>query len=402
MRRLIVLAMACSFLLGCGSSGSSGSGNSSGNVTPSTPTRKPTITPGGPTRTPRPTETPGGPTRTITQTRTPQPPQTLFVRASGSDDNPGTSPDQAFKTLTTAASHLHAGTTLYVGPGKYTGRLEITKTEGSAAAPIVIIADTTGSHTGDRSGAVIIDANGDTAALLMTKSTYVTLDGFTITGAQPQETPKASATAVHVRSASAHVTIQHCIIANAATADGIRVEASSDALIFNNLIYANDRGILISGDSPRAQVINNTVADNERTGILLLQKSQLAPVDGTVMNNIIQQNGNGRAIQVDDGPPSAEEGYQGNFNLVFEPDAMDQTTAYLPTTVRGPNDVNADAQFVNLDQGDVHLDPASPALNAGSDDIDAGLLEELQKRSTSADGARDRSPVDLGYHYPQQ
>jgi len=120
------------------------------------------------------------------------------------------------------------------------------------------------------------------------------------------------------------------------------------------------------------------------------------------MNNIIQQNGNGRAIQVDDGPPSAEEGYQGNFNLVFEPDAMDQTTAYLPTTVRGLNDVNADAQFVNLDQGDVHLDPASPAVNAGSDDIDAGLLEELQKRSTSADGARDRSPVDLGYHYPEQ
>jgi len=43
---------------------------------------------------------------------------------------------------------------------------------------------------------------------------------------------------------------------------GVTIEASSDALIFNNLIYANDRGILISGDSPRAQVINNTVADN--------------------------------------------------------------------------------------------------------------------------------------------
>jgi len=399
MRRYFVVTMACAFLIGCGSSGNSGNSGNGNNGNSSTPTRRPTITPGGPTRTPRPTETPGGPTKTITQTRTPAPPQTLFVRANGSDDNSGAAPDQALKTLSAAAKKLHAGTTLYVGSGHYRERLEISAADGTDAAPVLIIADTLGAHTGDR-GAVILDANGDTAALLMTKSTYVTFDGFTITGALPQDSPKRSATAVHVRSASAHVTFRNCVIANGATADGIRIENSSDALLFNNLIFSNDRGILISGDSPRARVINNTVADNERTGILLLPKSELAPTDATVTNNIIQQNANSRAIEVDDGPPSAAEGYNGNFNLIFEPDAEDQTTAYVPSDVRGSNDINADALFVNLDQGDVHLADGSPAVNAGTESIDADLLNQLLQDSTSSDGGRDRSPVDLGYHYP--
>lgn len=396
MRRICLLALACVFLTGCGSSGGGGS-----NATPTSTGPRPTKTPGGPTRTPRPTETPGGPTRTITQTRTPAPPQTLFVRASGNDDNPGTSPDQAIKTMTKAAELLRPGTTLYVGKGTYRGRIEISGVAGTATAPVDIVADTTGQHTGDGNGAVTLDGNGETVVMLLTKSPYVTIDGFVFTGAQPQTSPKLSATAIHARSASDHFTIQNCIVGNASTADGIRVESSSDALIFNNLILENDRGIVVSGDAPNARVINNTIATQERVGILFEQKGGNAPINGTVTNNIVQENGNDLGINVDDGPPSSGVGYVGNFNLVFEPAADDQTMDYRPTSIRGTNDINEDAQFVNLGQGDVRLEPSSPAVNGGSGTIDSSLANELFKRTTTVDGLADRAPIDLGYHYPR-
>jgi parallel beta-helix repeat protein len=272
---------------------------------------------------------------------------------------------------------------------------------GTAALPTQLIADTSGAHPGERPGEVVLDGGDDTVALLLTRSPFVTVDGFLITGAQPRENPPQSATAVHVRSGSANFTISHCIIANAAAADGIRIQASSDALIFNNLIFANDRGISITGDSARVRVINNTIANHERTGIVLQDNAGVAPTGATLLNNIIQGNGNGLAITVDEGPPSSAVGYDGDFNLVFEPEATDQNASYRPASIRGDRDVNADAQFINVEQGDVRLDPASPAVDAGSGGIDPALLSALFERTTAEDAARDRMPVDMGYHYPR-
>jgi hypothetical protein len=395
MRRLSVLLVSCVVLAACGSSSS--------NSDP-TPTRRPaaTRTPGGPTRTPRPTETPGGPTRTPSRTRTPAPPQTLYVRAaSGNDDNSGSSPDQALKTIVKAAERMAGGTTIYVGPGHYRGRVEITNVDGTMSAPGELLADPTGSHTGDARGEVVMDADGDVVALVVTKSTFITIDGFLITGAVPQTDPRRTATGVNVRTNSHDLTIRNCIVANGATADGIRVDASPDGLIFNNLIFENDRGLVISGASQRVRIFNNTIASQDRVGILLGANDGAAPTNATVTNNIIQENANNVAIRVDIGPPDSFPGYAGNHNLVFEPDAEDQTASYVPTTIRGVNDVNADALFVNLPQGDVHLDPASPALNAGTSNIGSDLVAELLKRSTTEGGVADQAPVDLGYHYAQ-
>jgi parallel beta-helix repeat protein len=374
--------------------------------TPATPaatkTRRPTETPGGPTRTRRPTETPGGPTKTPAPTATLGPPQVLYVRANGSDANSGTAPDQALKTIVQAAKLLRPGTTVYVGPGRYTGRVAITGVTGAATAPIALLADPTGVQTGDRAGVVTLDAGGDAVALIVTKSPYVTADGFLITGAKPRVTPEpVTATAVQIRSGSDHATISNCVIANGATADGIRIDGSDAALLFNNLIFANDRGITITGAASDARVINNTIVSNERTGILLAQKSGAAPTDATVTNNIVQENGNLVAISIGEGPPSSLSGYAGDYNLVFEPDAADQTTAYRPSTIRGDQDINADALFVNLPQGDVHLATGSPAIDQGSDRIGDALVSALLQRSTAESGGKDQRPVDIGYHYPR-
>lgn len=410
MRRLcVLLAASCALLAACGSSGGSGNGSStsSSGGTPHS-TRKATKTPtgvrGGPT--PVPTDTAAGGTRRTPTPRpdeTPAQNQTLYVRESGNDDNPGTSPEMALKTVARAAQLLAPGTTVYVGPGHYTGRVEITGVEGTADAPIQLIADPTGAHTHDAPGAVTLDAAGDTSALVITKSPYVTADSFVITGAVPQMTPKkVTATEVLVRTTSSNVTISNCVIGQSGMADGIRVDGSSDALIFDNLLFQNDRGLVITGDAPRAQVINNTIATSQRAGIVFTQKSGAAPTDGTVMNNIVQGNENNLGINVDPGPPDAGAGYSGDFNLVFEPGVAEQSKDYKPPGVRGTDDINDDAQFVNLDQGDVHLAPGSPAVNKGSNHIDAALLNELFKRSTLADGSVDKTPVDMGYHYPRE
>jgi hypothetical protein len=406
MRRLCgLLFLSCVLLISaCGSS----SNDPSGTPTPRpTRTTTRTETPGGPTHTPKPTRTPtrtelpGANTHTPKPTQTPGPPQTLYVRTNGNDDNPGTSPEQALKSVTRAAQLLRPGTTVYVGPGHYRGRVSINGVSGTGAEPIELIADTKGVHTGDAPGTVVLDANGDIVTLIVTKSPFLTVDGFLITGAVPKTTPKASAVGVQVRSASHNATIRHCIIGNGGPADGLRVDGSSDVLVFDNLIFENDRGIIISGDSQRARVVNNTIANHLRAGLLLTQKAGVAPAGATVTNNIIQGNENNVGVQIDQGPPSSQAGYSGNYNLVFEPGAGDQSKVYNPANARGVADVNADARFLNVDQGDVHLAADSPALNKGSNGIGAELVAELFKRSTTEDGGVDKTPPDMGYHYPR-
>jgi parallel beta-helix repeat protein len=329
------------------------------------------------------------------------------VRMSGNDSNPGTSPGAALQTLTKAATLLAPGTTVYVGPGHYTeptpGKILITGVAGTASAPIHLIADTTGSHTGDPAGDVTLDAGGDTVTLNLTKSTFFVIDGFTLTGALPKPSPSpVSGTEIEVRSGSNNVTIQNCIVGQSSTADGIRIDGSTDALVFNNLISETDRGILISGAATGARVINNTIVNTQRTGVALTVKSGSAPTGATLTNNVLEAQGTHLAINVDQGPPSAQDGYAGNFNLAFEASQSDQTKDYSPVGINGTNDLNVDGLLINLGVSppDVHLSHDSPAIDAGDDSIDAALVSALTARSTRDDGSLDRTPLDLGYHYP--
>ena len=416
MRRLCDLVLFSLLLAGCSGGGSGESpsptptaGNGGGTRTPTHGSAGATRTPtrsGGPTSTAThipPTRTPTvpGPIGTPTPTPIPMQAQILYVRVSGDDANPGTSADQALKTLGQAAEMLVPGTTVYVGPGRYRGRVDVSGVPGTASAPVKFVADRKGAKTGDRPGQVTIDAGGSTAALVLTRSPYLTIQGFLITGALPQVSPAASATEVNVRSASNHATIRDCLIGGSDSTDAIRVDGSSDVVVFNNLLFDVNRGLAITGDALNTDIINNTIIGTQRAAILLKQKGGLAPTDATVLNNIIQDNRNKLGIDVDTGPPSSLPGYVGNFNLVFEPAASDQTRAYSPVTIHGTRDLNVDAQFENAAQQDVHLQPTSPAIDAGTRSIDGALLSTLFAGSTTRDGNIDKTPIDLGYHYPR-
>lgn len=335
------------------------------------------------------------------RTPTPVPERALFVRVSGNDGNSGRTPMEALRTVARAAQLAAPGTTVIVGPGTYVGRVDIDGIQGTQNRPVRFVADIAGTATGDRAGAVTLDAGGDIFSVRVSRTPYLTLDGFTLTGALPGS--DATAAGLQVRSQSHHADIRNCIVTTGGLSDGIRLQNSSDALLFNNLVFDTGRGIRIADGAQRARLINNTVATSRNIAVLIggANEQGEAASGATLLNNILQP-GDGRVtIRVEIGPPSALDGYMGNFNLSFVNGLSDQLRAYQPEGIRGADDVNERARFLNVERGDFRLDQTrSPAVDAGTDTIDEELLAELFARTTDRDNRRDRPPVDLGYHYP--
>ena len=76
----------------------------------------------------------------------------FYVRQTvGADENDGLSPEKAWRSLAKLESALRAGDTAYVGPGLYREMLTVSHS-GTAEAPITLIADSSGEHTGDPPG----------------------------------------------------------------------------------------------------------------------------------------------------------------------------------------------------------------------------------------------------------
>ena len=81
---------------------------------------------------------------------------TYYVRSTvGNDDNNGTSPDSAWKTVTRGVRDLGPGDTLIVGPGLYRESVGI-KTAGLPGKPVKILGDASGKSTGDLPGPVMM------------------------------------------------------------------------------------------------------------------------------------------------------------------------------------------------------------------------------------------------------
>jgi parallel beta-helix repeat protein len=318
------------------------------------------------------------------------------VKPGGDDLNAGTSPDLPLKTVAAAALKLTPGSVVYVGRGTYAGRVNITNVAGTAEMPVQLIADRDGTHTGSPDGEVTLDAGGDLAGLIITNSPFTTVDGFFLRGAKPSETQSVG-TAIRIRGRSNHATISNCVIVNADPATGIRVDNSDDVQLFNNLVFSADRGIVITGNSDGTQVVNNTVALSTHAGLSAREADMEQPRNTRVVNNVFEDNGPGVALEL----VAHGSGYEGDRNLVFQPALEDQALAYNPPDRRGEHDVNSEARFANINVGDVHLESDSPAIDAGTGLIDDALEDDLLTRSSTVDGARDRSPIDLGYHYPR-
>ncbi len=82
--------------------------------------------------------------------------RTYYVRQTvGDDANDGLSPKTAWQHISKLSKAMEAGDTAYVGPGLYRETIVI-ENSGTSENKLTFIADTTGQHTGDPPGVVMI------------------------------------------------------------------------------------------------------------------------------------------------------------------------------------------------------------------------------------------------------
>ncbi len=80
----------------------------------------------------------------------------FYVRQTiGEDVNDGLLPETAWRSLSMLENTVQAGDTAYIGPGLYREKVTV-GSSGTAEMRIAFIADTTGEHTGDPPGVVMI------------------------------------------------------------------------------------------------------------------------------------------------------------------------------------------------------------------------------------------------------
>lgn len=331
----------------------------------------------------------------------PQIPQTLiFVRTSGSDNNDGRTPLHALRTLGYAAAVARPGVRVVVGPGTYfEGNISTRLPRNDRRdAPLEFVADPTGVQTGDQPGPVLVDAFGNDTGFLVYGDSNIRIDGFHVGGAGDAAIQVRYD--VGARVAPSDVTIANCVLFSNAKS-GIDVRDTANAVILNNLTYANGAsGISVGGDivgSADALVAQNTSYGNGAYGILV-GEGDLSPVaspNAVVLSNTLANNALA-GIKV---TPASQRTYAGAFNVSNEP--LD------PPSTKDVTDLYADPLFVNpagadgilggpgFADDDFHLQPASPAIDYGPADVTAVGLTG----GTQGDGSPDIGTVDAGYHY---
>jgi parallel beta-helix repeat protein len=317
------------------------------------------------------------------------PPETLYVRRSGDDGNDGATPDTAYRSIARAVQDAVPGQTIIVGPGTYTvprsfpfNAIDIEDINGEE---LILVADRQGSMSNDQPGEVIVDARSG-FGIRVSRSSNVTIQGFQFVRARGGQENAA----IQVRSNSSGITIRDCVFE--LNRDAIRVEGSAGVTIFNNLFFDNNRAVRLNGADDVA-ILSNTIANNDARGISFGGSAGLS-----VRNNILQDNSN-RNIEADD--TGSASTYEGDFNLIFSTRRnTEPADTVSPSTLIGENVVGENALFVDADRGDFHLTESSPAIDAGGS-IDGLLLQSLFGLSTTPDGAADRPPIDLGYHFPE-
>lgn len=113
---------------------------------------------------------------------------------------------------------------------------------------------------------------------------------------------------------------------------GIVVSSGSGNLVYNNLIWGNEGGIVVDYNGvSKTEVYNNTVYDNDEFGIAVGSKSK----EASVRNNIVYGNG---------GPAVDNKG---------------------SGTTLSNNLVNVDPKFMNAAAKDFRVKAGSPAINKG-------------------------------------
>jgi len=183
----------------------------------------------------------------------------LFVGPGGNDGAAGTAISCAWRTLSTAASRLKPGDTLYLLPGKYSEPLELS-VSGTADEPIVVRAH--GKQTQmppiRNRAAFVVRADGHEPAVLQrmtVKGSYMVVEGLTVAGGQGDG----------FLVSGSDVTVKHCVSRNNA---GAGVMAAGANIELNHCTLAeNERGLFLAAGSRGLVIRDSLVAGNRRTAV---------------------------------------------------------------------------------------------------------------------------------------
>jgi hypothetical protein len=316
----------------------------------------------------------------------------LYVSMNGSDSNPGTAA-APFATILKASQVATPGTTVHVAPGTYAGGFKTT-TSGTESAPIHYVSDT-------KWGADIVPAANSSHDMgWENRGAYVTIDGFEVNGSNylggtpwrfglyssgshsaivnnnvhniAQNIVPSSAGGAGIEGDSWYGGTNIDLIGNVVhdigpgdsfTIQGIYETASGN--VMNNVVYrASGYGIHLWHDANHVNIVNNTVFNNDKGGIVVGGAdfvNTTGPADYVkVENNIVYDNKNYGII---------EAGATGTHNVYTNNLVYDNGTNFsLQNGLVATNTISADPKFVNYiatGGGDYHLAAGSPAIDAG-------------------------------------
>ncbi len=226
---------------------------------------------------------------------------------------------------------------------------------------------------GQQQGSVVVGRGG--------RGTISTIDGFTIiNGSDTLMGPRAEGGGLYMYRCSARIA-NNSFRGNTAEAGGGVHLAFSSSTVANNTITGNAAdnggGMYVSQSSPT--IANNTIVGNSADDGGGLFLSDSSP---TIANTIVAFNKSG--VYAEDGTPTLRH------NCVYGNDEYDYSGLTDPTGTDG--NISADPLLGDLDYGNVHIQPDSPCVDAGSNADAAGDVDiDGEPRIDTVDGT-----VDIG------
>ncbi len=181
---------------------------------------------------------------------------TYFVRTTGSDSAKGTTAQDAFASVEHAAKVAKAGDTIVIGSGRYPGFVRFT-TDATADKPIVVLADTDGSRTGDKGGVELRDSG---SGAVRVEADHIHLRDLTITG--------ISREAVRFNNAVG-IRFERCTIIGG-NRDAIYLpRQKNDLTIVDCVLHSGKRDLLQLSSGCTVTVLGSTFRDATGDGIRL-------------------------------------------------------------------------------------------------------------------------------------
>jgi hypothetical protein len=332
----------------------------------------------------------------------------LFVSPMGADANDGTK-DAPFRSISAAAQRATPGTTVIVAPGDYDGGF-VTKADGTAASMIRYVSQVKWGARLRPPRASTSDTGWDN------RGAYVLIDGFEIDGS---DGAGGSPWRFGLYSAGAHSVVANNHVHNIANSfacsgrGGSGIEGDSyyggaaidivanivhdvgpktcsfvqgiyqtaPGSVANNLVYrVSGWGIHLWHDAHDVLIVDNTVFNSAAGGILVGGGDYVrtrGPADFiTVANNIVFDNA---------GYGIVEAGDTGSHNVfTHNLSAGNRVDWRLLTSAPDPAAQSSDPKFVRYAPsggGDYHLAPGSPAIGAGTCDLEHGAdLDGVTRR----------------------